>query len=335
MRGRTLFCDKSAPHSKFNKPKKEARVNQAIQKLPENAQLQTNQAWESKLELVKKLIAPKATPDEFETFLYQCRKMGLDPLAKQIYFNKYETKQGPKMTIIVSIDGYRLVAARTGEYAGSDTTYDNDKDGKLLSATTTVYRLVNGQRCPFASTAFLEEYYPPSGRDQMWAKMPRVMLAKCAETAALRKAFPNELSGTYAPEEMNQAEVPTQTVTIDIEPTTGEIKEVKHEEPAPQIEGDLWATEKDLAPIPEDETEFQKGFDTTENRLIWKTLPEAQFIPQSGSQKGNPIYKFMTSHLESSLIYFTAGPGKDFKAKSVSELREKYKTHLEARKGVK
>jgi phage recombination protein Bet len=161
-------------------------------------------AWERKLDLVKRTVANGASNDEFELFLHQARRTGLDPLSKQIYC----IKRGDKATIQTGIDGYRLIAQRTGEYAGSDDavfSYDNEYAAGLgLAATVTVWRFVQGQRCPFTATARMHEYKPERGA-QMWERMPHTMLAKCAEALALRKAFPAELSGVYADTEMDQA----------------------------------------------------------------------------------------------------------------------------------
>src|SRR5205809_49728 len=75
-----------------------------------------------KVDLIKATVADGATPDELKLFLYHVSRTALDPLAKQIYlqrrFNK--RRQKAEMTIITGIDGYRLVADRTGQYAGND-----------------------------------------------------------------------------------------------------------------------------------------------------------------------------------------------------------------------
>jgi phage recombination protein Bet len=161
----------------------------------------------SKVQLVKDLVAVGATDNELALFLYTAQRTGLDPLAKQIYCIK---RQG-KMTIQAGIDGYRLIADRTGKYAGNDDpvfgpdhAIGNNITGPS-SATVTVWKMVGGVRCPFTSTARWSEYYPGDSQGFMWRKMPYLMLGKCAEALALRKAFPAELSGIYTDSEMDQA----------------------------------------------------------------------------------------------------------------------------------
>ena len=146
------------------------------------------------------------TDIQWRQFQHVAESKGLDPLQSQImptlHFNKRTNQHD--MAIITQIDGYRLIADRTGKYAGSDNpvlAFSVTK-GDLVSAAVTVYKMVDGQRCPFAATAQWAEY---SGGSPMWGKMPCLMLSKCAEALALRKAFPAELSGVYTDAEMDQA----------------------------------------------------------------------------------------------------------------------------------
>lgn len=172
------------------------------------------------LDLIKRTIAKDATPDELKLYLYDCARQGVHPLDKLIHF----TKRSGKYTPITSIDFMRIRASETGEYAGSDDavffpayeTANSTPD----AATVTVWRLVQGQRCPFVATARWAEYKPD--QDFMWKKMPHTMLAKCAEALALRKGFPKQLAGLYAKEEMDQAG-PQQPVTGPTEDATWKV----------------------------------------------------------------------------------------------------------------
>lgn len=173
-----------------------------------------------KVELIRRAVAEQATSDELKLFLYQVSRTGLDPLARQIYFQKRFNKRRGKseMTIITGIDGYRLVADRTGQYAGNDDPIFDDEESPR-KARVTVYKIIGNMRCPFTASARWEQYYPGDEGGFMWRKMPHLMLGKCAEALALRKAFPAELSGLYIKEEMDQAEpgesAPLQPETLD------------------------------------------------------------------------------------------------------------------------
>ncbi len=177
-------------------------------------------------DLMKRTIAKDATPDEFAIFMGQVNRTGLDPFSRQIHFIKYkDSKGGPgKMNILVGIDGYRLIADRTGCYAGNDDpTFEGLKERTAtikgqygdkvetftppIRATVTVYKLVGGIRCPFTASALWSEYYPGDNfKGFMWRQRPTGQLGKCAESLALRKAFPQELSGLYGDTEFDRVQ---------------------------------------------------------------------------------------------------------------------------------
>lgn len=159
------------------------------------------------LDLVKRTVANGATDAELKLFLFDCQRRGVHPLDKLLHF----TKRGGKYTPVTSIDFMRSQAAMTGEMAGSDEplfTPRHIEAGKHPDeATVTVYRLTQGQRFAYTATARWSEYCPDNA--PMWKRMPHTMLGKCAEALALRKAFPQQLSGLYAREELDQAGEPS------------------------------------------------------------------------------------------------------------------------------
>lgn len=158
------------------------------------------------LELIKKTYAKDCTDDEFLLFIQVAQRTGLDPFSRQIY----AIKRGGKMVIQTSIDGYRLIADRGGNYAGNDeAVFFHNEAGLLVRATVKVWKFVKGVRCDFTGTAMWDEYVQTDGKGdvtKMWAEKPYIMLSKCAEAQSLRKAFPADLSGLYTHEEMMQAD---------------------------------------------------------------------------------------------------------------------------------
>jgi phage recombination protein Bet len=159
------------------------------------------QSLESKTDLIKRLFCKNCSDDELQLFMHACKRTGLDPFMKQIY----AIKRGNVMTIQTGIDGFRLIAERGGNYSpGRESTFTYGNNKEVLSATSYIKKRTSDNTWhEVAATAYMEEYNPKQG---LWSKMPRTMLAKCAEALALRKAFPAELSGLYTQEEMSQAD---------------------------------------------------------------------------------------------------------------------------------
>lgn len=154
---------------------------------------------------VTSISSQNPTPEEIKLHLWYCDSKGVNPLDKLIYFTKRQGRYVP----ITSIDYMRIRAESSGVYAGSDDAiFQEDAKSKFpTSASVTVWKHVQGKLGRFTATARWDEYAPSNINDKsafLWKKMPKTMLAKCAEALALRKAFPGQLHGLYAREEMAQ-----------------------------------------------------------------------------------------------------------------------------------
>lgn len=190
----------------------------------------------AQLKVIKDTVARDNNSTEFSLFMEACRAYGLDPFRKQIFSIIY-SKDNPdkrKQTIIVSRDGLRVLAHRCRDYRPASEpahiTYDAAAKGPtnpkgIVAATVRLWKQDNrGEWFPVIGEAYWDEFAPvvdewafdeearkrkPTGQKILdasgnWAKMPIVMITKCAESQALRAGWPETFGGIYSEEEMDR-----------------------------------------------------------------------------------------------------------------------------------
>ncbi|MDR9781634.1 phage recombination protein Bet [Rhizobium redzepovicii] len=195
--------------------------------------------------LVKTTVAKDTNDEEFNLYMEVAKAKGLDPFLGQIIpmvFNKDKPAKR-KMTIIISRDGQRVIAQRCGDYrpASKPPVYEIDRDmiGPLnpqgiISATTFLWKQdqKSGEWYEVAGQSFWEEFAPvkdewkrgedgsnyKTGKQTLddsgnWCRMPRLMIAKCAEMQALRAGWPEQFTGLYDEAEMDRAKILDLTAT--------------------------------------------------------------------------------------------------------------------------
>jgi phage recombination protein Bet len=200
---------------------------------PGAGQVVQAQMWDrERIELVKRTIAKGATDDELALFMQVVQRTGLDPFARQVYaIKRWDNRERREvMAIQTSIDGYRLVAQRSADYAGQVGPYWCGADGVWKDVwldsgepwAARVGVLRRGFTEVLYAVAHFDEYAATDKDGHLvaqWKTMPVLMIAKCAEALALRRAFPQELANVYTEEEMGQAVARDAPSAPPLEPT--------------------------------------------------------------------------------------------------------------------
>lgn len=183
--------------------------------------------------------------------LAYCKARNIDPMKGLIHIVPVWSKDQKKYvdTIWPGIGEIRTTAFRTGQYAGrAATVYGRDITQDLGGvemtfpewAQITVKRMVSGVPVEFSGPRvyWIEAYstakHDTDAPNDMWRNRPRGQLEKCAEAAALRAAFPEEVGSDYCADEIRTYE--RGAVVID-SPEPARPKKLSELSELPAIEG--------------------------------------------------------------------------------------------------
>jgi phage recombination protein Bet len=171
--------------------------------------------------VLTEVIFPNAASERsIEMALAYCKVRNLDVFKRPVHIVQVHDNVATRSidTVWPGISELRTTAMRTGQFAGfNEAEFGPEQDERIGDvmvrypewARCTVFRMLSGKRVAFVGPkVFWLETYGREAQDAIspnliWRRRPRGQLEKCAEAAALRRAFPEELGSEYAAEEID------------------------------------------------------------------------------------------------------------------------------------
>lgn len=174
---------------------------------------------------IRERLCPNATDSELALCVELCNRQHLNPFTQDVYLVKYGNAPA---SIITNYQVFNRRANKQPNYGGIDSGVVVLRDGEVVKKKgSAVYKIIGEQliggwaevkftdgKIPAYAELALTDY--STGKSN-WAKMPGVMIDKCAKAAAWRLAYPSEFRGMYVSEEMDQAQPQPREVAAEVE----------------------------------------------------------------------------------------------------------------------
>ena len=174
---------------------------------------------------IRERLCPNATDSELALCVGLCNRQHLNPFTQDVYLVKYGNAPA---SIITNYQVFNRRANKQPNYGGIDSGVVVLRDGEVVKKKgSAVYKMIGEQliggwaevkftdgKIPAYAELALTDY--STGKSN-WAKMPGVMIDKCAKAAAWRLAYPSEFRGMYVSEEMDQAQPQPREVAAEVE----------------------------------------------------------------------------------------------------------------------
>ena len=170
------------------------------------------------ISIVQNMIASRTrtgkTCSEWDAlrFIAMCAAKRLNPFEGDAYLVGYDTKDGPRFSLITGHQTYLKRAELHVEFNGMTSGVIIEEDGEVRDIEGDFHlptqKVVGG----WATVFFKNRKMPMRRRVRLarfakdnafWNDDPAGMIVKCAESDALRSSFPTMLGGLYLREEVN------------------------------------------------------------------------------------------------------------------------------------
>ncbi len=272
------------------------------------------------LQTIKNTVGRGSSDSEFLLFIQQCKATGLNPFKREVWLIPGKEKQNGDRTpaqIMTGINGFYAIANAHPLFDGIELEYGPEivvelKAQKAPTKTSVVApewveaKVFRKDRSrPQSARAYWREYSKDLvsyyGHPTIWAQIPSVMLSKCAESMALRKAFPQELNGLYTQEEMpaeyastsQPAEAPAGRPAAKPATKPAAQAQPENEIQLPPVEGNPWHHRLEGAG---DKRPEMAG------RYLWE-IPDAWFVKAMKPANANRLTPADKAHIQAAMQY--------------------------------